>query len=243
MELHIYIILSLNRIHPQLFRWIQGKNSVNQNPHISIILRYADIMRTTGIGLLVYIYCNIVAKWRFAIIFLILCWFGLTICFASIHLKSWGQKALGYGYMTARLNSTRVGFNPGWDLSCVYKRRVGMKREEFNKPFSYYPYNFLKRDPAKYTTSLFNPGWTVYMHFSAFLNPGWNLNPASRPGLRFQPRFSCKRTIAFMCVRSWISTRIETCHVNIALVKEWCRCVIPCPLRHFVLARILDADH
>ena len=46
-----------------------------------------------------------------------------------------------------------------------------------------------EKNPAKYTTSLFNPGWAAYMHFSAF----------------FQPGLSCKRAIAFMCVAGWIS--------------------------------------
>ena len=54
---------------------------------------------------------------------------------------------------------------------------------------------FLKRDPAKHTTSLFNLGRTVHMHISAFFNP------ASRPGL------SCKRAIAFVCVPGWNSSR------------------------------------
>ena len=50
------------------------------------------------------------------------------------------------------LHDSRVELNPGWDLSYVYKRRVGIKREEFNKPF---PYNFLKKDPAnvRYTAT------------------------------------------------------------------------------------------
>ena len=32
-------------------------------------------------------------------------------------------------------------------------------RDDFNKLFVYHPYNFLKKDPAKYTTNLFNPGY------------------------------------------------------------------------------------
>ena len=113
-------------------------------------------------------------------------------------------------------------WQPGWTqpwlrfVVCLhYKRQVGIKREEFNKPLSYHPYKFLKKDPAKYT-SLFNPGWTVHMHFSAVFNPDWNLNSAFRPGLTFQPGLSCKHAIAFMCVPGWISTGIETRHVNVA---------------------------
>ena len=112
-------------------------------------------------------------------------------------MRSW---LWGCVYMTGGLNSIQVETNPGWDLSCVYKSRVGIKREDFNKPFLYHLYIFWKKDPAKDTTSLFNLGWAVYMHFSAFLNP------ASRPGLRFQPGLSCKRAIAFMCVASWNSS-------------------------------------
>ena len=95
-------------------------------------------------------------------------------------------------------NSTQVETNPGWDFSCVYKRQVGIKHVELNKPFSYHPHNFLKKDPAKYTTSLFNPSWTVYMHFSAFFNPGCHVNT---------------RLLLRAC-------RVETRHVNIAYLKR-----------------------
>ena len=109
--------------------------------------------------------------------------------------------------------STRVETNPSWDLSCVYKRQVGIKCEDFNKPFSYHPYNFLKKDPAKYTRSLLNPGWTVNMYFSALFNPGWKfnpgwtVNPTSKPRLRFN--------------RGWYFS--PGCHVNARFILRACR--------------------
>ena len=64
----------------------------------------------------------------------------------------------GCVYMTAGLNSTRVETNLGWDLSCIYKRRVGIKREEFNKPFSYNPCNFFEKGSSKVHDEPFQPG-------------------------------------------------------------------------------------
>ena len=73
--------------------------------------------------------------------------------------------------MTAGLNSTRV------EICCVFTRG-GLESSAKNST-SRFPTTrtiFLKKHPAKYTTSLFNPGWTLYMHFSAFFNPGWDIN-------------------------------------------------------------------
>ena len=55
----------------------------------------------------------------------------------------------GYVDMTAGLRFPVCLQEAGWNQA---------KREEFSKLFSYHPYNFLKMDPAKYTTNLFNPG-------------------------------------------------------------------------------------
>ena len=118
-----------------------------------------------------------------------------------------GLSWLFTGSVRLCLNDSWVELNPGWDLWSVHKRRVGIKREEFNKPFSYHLYTFFRKDPAKYTTDLFNPGWTFYMHFFSFIQPG----------------LSHKRAIAYMCLPSLISTRVETRHVNIAWLCYWSR--------------------
>ena len=106
-------------------------------------------------------------------------------------------------------------WQPGCDLSCVYKRWIRIKREQFNKPFSYNPYNFRRNDPAKCTMSLFNPVW--------------NLNPASRPGLRLNPGWDFNLGCH---VKAWLllyAYQVETCHVNIAWgimsfwrAQPWC---------------------
>ena len=92
--------------------------------------------------------------------------------------------------MTAGLRFVVCLQEAGWNLARRIQQAVFLPLVTF----------FFFKDPAKYVTSHFNPGWTVYMHFSAFFNP------ASQPRLRFQPGLSCKRAMAFMCVPGWNSS-------------------------------------
>ena len=51
------------------------------------------------------------------------------------------------GYFIVCKCSVRVCFNDSRVeiCGCVYKKRVGIKREEFNKPFSHHPYPLLQK--------------------------------------------------------------------------------------------------
>ena len=123
-----------------------------------------------------------------------------------MHAMTWSSLQLGLCF-----HDSRVEISLGWDLSCVYERWVGIKREEFNKPFPYYLYNFLKKDPAKYTTNLFNLFTCIFCFFATRveistrpLDPGWDSNPV------WDFNSGCH-------VNAWLllcACRVETRHVN-----------------------------
>ena len=87
----------------------------------------------------------------------------------------------------------------GWDLSCVYKRWVGIKREEFSKPFFLPPIYFFEKGSCKVHDEPFQPGLNCLHAFSSFFNPGWNLNLASHldSGCLVNVR------LLFVCVPGW----------------------------------------
>ena len=71
--------------------------------------------------------------------------------------------------MTAGLNSTQVETNPGSDLSCVYKRQVGIKREEFTKPFPTTRI-FFEKGSCKVHNEPFQPGLNCLHAFFRFFS-------------------------------------------------------------------------
>ena len=84
---------------------------------------------------------------------------------------------------------------------CVYKRRVEIKREEFNKAFSHHLHLPFGKVFAKYTTSLLKAGRTVNFHsFFSIFHPGLNSQPGLSTLVEIQPKLSCKCAIAFMYV-------------------------------------------
>ena len=106
----------------------------------------------------------------------------------------------GYVYTTARLNSTWV------EICCVFTR--GGLESSTKNSISRFPTTriiFWKRILQSTRRVFFNPGWTVYMHFSAFFNAGWNLNPASRPGLRFNP--GCHVNARLLLRAYWVESQ------------------------------------
>ena len=55
---------------------------------------------------------------------------------------------------------------------CVYKRRVEIKREEFNKPFSHHLHLLFGKGFCKVHDGPFESGLNFFIHFSVFFNPG-----------------------------------------------------------------------
>ena len=83
---------------------------------------------------------------------------------------------------------------------CVYKRRVEIKREEFNKPFSHHLHLLFGKGFCKVHDEPFESGLNCFHAVFIIFHPGLSFQPGLSILVEIQPGLSCKRVIAFMCV-------------------------------------------
>ena len=133
-----------------------------------------------------------------------------------LQLFSWKQNSLkGYLYCLQVFSKAVFTWQLGWDFLCVYKRRVGIKREEFNKPFSHHLHLLFWEGFCKVHKEPFEGRLICFHAFFIIFNPGWNLKPTSRPWFRFNP--GCHVNARLLLYAS----RVEVRQFNIAWVIGW----------------------
>ena len=130
-----------------------------------------------------------------------------------LQLFSWKQNSLkGYLYCLQVFSNAVFTWQLGWDFLCVYKRRVGIKREEFNKPFSHHLHLLFRDGFCKVHEEPFERGLNCFHAFFSIFNPGWSLNSAFPPWFTFNP--CCHvNVLLFLC-----ASRFEIRQINITWV-------------------------